>query len=93
MASPEKLTVTVSSKGRITVPKSIRDRLNWSAGARLVVEDTTDGVILKTAAVFALTRPEDVFASLGYGGVPKRLAEMNKGIAAEVKRRHGRNRY
>jgi hypothetical protein len=63
-------------------------------GARnaLVVEDTADGVLLKTAPVFAPTRPEDVFASLTYAGPPKTLEDMEAGIAAEARRRHAGDR-
>jgi hypothetical protein len=51
------------------------------------------GVLLKAAPLFALTRPEDVFGCLDQAGLARSLAEMDAGIAAEVKRRHARNRY
>jgi hypothetical protein len=57
------------------------------------VEDTKDGVLLRTAPVFAATRGEEVFASLPHQGPPKTLAAMAAGIAAEARRRHARNRY
>src|SRR5271156_6295381 len=57
MATVETLTTTVSTKGQIILPKAIRQRRNWAAGTRLVVEDTPDGVVLKAAPVFAPTRP------------------------------------
>jgi len=41
--------VTVSSKGRIVIPKKIRDRHGWKAGAELVVVDTPQGVLIRTA--------------------------------------------
>jgi AbrB family looped-hinge helix DNA binding protein len=93
MASAEILTTTVSTKGQVILPKAIRERRNWAPGTRLVVEDTIDGVLLKVAPVFALTRPEDVAGMLAYRGPPKTLEEMDAAITAEVKRRRARGRY
>jgi AbrB family looped-hinge helix DNA binding protein len=93
MASSEKLITTVSTKGQVILPKSIRDQRRWRPGTRLEVEDTAHGVLLKAAPIFAPTRPEDVFASLPSVGVAKSLEEMDAGILAEARRRHARNRY
>jgi AbrB family looped-hinge helix DNA binding protein len=92
MAAAEPLTTTVSTKGQVILPKAIRERRNWAAGTRLVVEDTPDGVLLKTAPVFPPTRPEDVAGLLAYRGRPKTLEEMDAAITAEIKRRHARGR-
>jgi AbrB family looped-hinge helix DNA binding protein len=93
MASAERATTTVSTKGQVILPKAIRERRRWRAGTRLVVEDTADGVLLKPAPLFAPTRPEDVAGMLAYTGRPKTLEEMDAAITAEVKRRHARGRY
>src|SRR5436309_3010030 len=53
MAAIETLTTTVSTKGQVILPKAVRERRNWGAGTRLVVEDTPEGVLLKAAPVFA----------------------------------------
>ena len=89
----ERITTIVSTKGQVILPKVIRQRRHWEPGTRLVVEDTADGVLLKTAPVFAPTRPEDVFASLAYAGPPKTLDDMEAGIAAEARRRHAGDRH
>jgi AbrB family looped-hinge helix DNA binding protein len=86
-------TTTVSTKGQVILPKAIRDQRHWTTGTELVVEDTPEGVLLRTKPAFAPTRPKDVFGSLPYKGPAKSIAEMNAGIAAEAKRRHARNRY
>ena len=91
MASAEKLTTTVSTKGQVILPKAIRQRRKWNAGTRLLVEDTRDGVLLKRAPAFAQTRPEQVFASLPYRGKPKTLEEMEAGVLAEARRRYARD--
>jgi AbrB family looped-hinge helix DNA binding protein len=87
-------TTTVSTKGQVILPKTIRDQLHWDPGTRLVVEQTADGVLLKPMrAVFAPTLPEDVFGSLVYKGERKSVEAMDAGIIAEAKRRHARGRY
>ena len=88
MPGSERLTTTVSTKGRIVLPKAVRAPLRWGAGTRLVVENTPDGVLLKSAPVFAETRPEEVFGRFARGGEPRSLAEMEAGVLAEAKRRH-----
>lgn len=93
MASPERATTTVSTKGQVILPKAIRERRKWRAGTRLIVEETADGVLLKPAPLFPQTRPEDVAGMLKYSGPPKTLEEMDAAIMAEVKRRHARGRY
>lgn len=91
MAGAKKLTTTVSTKGQVILPKSIRQRRAWDAGTRLVVEETPEGVLLKPAPAFAGTRPQDVFGSLPYRGEPKTLEEMEAGVLAEARRRHARD--
>ncbi len=49
MPGSERLTATVSTKGRIVLPKAVRAPRRWGAGTRLVVENTPDGVLLKSA--------------------------------------------
>ena len=93
MASAETPPTTVSSKGQVILPKAIRERRNWAPSTRLVLEDPTDGVLLKAVPVFAPTRSEDVAGMLAYRGRPKTLDEMEAAITAEVKRRHARGRY
>jgi AbrB family looped-hinge helix DNA binding protein len=93
MPPPAKLTTTLSTKGQVILPASIRRRRHWDAGTRLTVEETPDGVVLKSATLFPPTTPEQVFGSLRYQGEPKSLEEMQQGILAEVRRRHARGRY
>ena len=91
MANADKLTTTVSTKGQVILPKSIRQRREWDAGTRLLVEDTPEGVLLKPAPAFIETQPQDVFGSLPYRGEPKSLEEMEAGVLAEARRRHARD--
>jgi AbrB family looped-hinge helix DNA binding protein len=91
MAIAEKLMTTISTKGQVILPSAIRRRREWSAGTRLLVEETVEGVLLKPAPVFAETRPEEVFASLPRHGKPKTLEQMDAGVLAEARRRHARD--
>jgi len=77
----------MSKRGQVTLPKSIRERLRWGPGTRLIVEDTPEGVRLKPASLFAPTRPEEVAGMLKYSGPAKTLEEMDAAITAEVRRR------
>ena len=88
MPGSERLTTTVSTKGQVVLPKAVRTTLRWRAGTRLLVESTPDGVLLKSAPVFAETRPEEVFGRFARGSAPRSLAEMEAGVLAEAKRRH-----
>jgi AbrB family looped-hinge helix DNA binding protein len=90
MPRAERLTTRISTKGQIILPKAIRQRRQWDAGTRLVVEETAEGVLLKPASVFPRTRTQEVFGSLAFSGRPKTIEEMNAGILAEARRRHDR---
>ena len=81
-------TTTLSTKGQVVLPKPIRDALGWDAGARLAVERTSEGVLLKPVPGFPATDPEEVFGCLRFDGAPKSLAEMEAAVLTEAGRRH-----
>lgn len=91
MAQPDPLITTVSTKGQVILPKAVRQRRDWDAGTRLIVEETPEGVLLKRAPAFAPTRPENVFGMLPFAGKPKSLEDMEAGVLAEARRRHDRD--
>jgi AbrB family looped-hinge helix DNA binding protein len=88
MSRPSSLTTTLSTKGQIILPAAIRKARAWPPGTRLVVEDTTEGVLIKAAPLFPATKPADVFGSLPHKGPPLTLEEMDAAVAAEARRRH-----
>lgn len=88
MPNPERLTITLSTKGQVILPKAIRQAaLRWEAGMWLVVGNTPEGVLLKPLPAFAETRPEEVFGNLACDGAPRSLADMDAGVLAEAERR------
>ncbi|HEY1932323.1 MAG TPA: AbrB/MazE/SpoVT family DNA-binding domain-containing protein [Acetobacteraceae bacterium] len=93
MSDADTLITTLSTKGQVILPATIRKRRQWAPGTRLAVEETPDGVLLKPAPLFTRTTLEDVFGCLPYRGAAKSLDEMQAGIAAEARRRHARGRY
>lgn len=87
MAAKDSMTTVVSTKGQVILPKSLRDRRRWSAGTRLSVEETPEGVILKQQPHFAETAIEAVAGSLKRQGRAVTLQEMDDAVAREAKRR------
>ena len=86
-SAQERLTTVISTKGQVILPKAIRDKRHWPAGTRLTVEDTAEGILLKSAPVFPATSVEGVFGALAFKGKAKTIEEMDAALAAEAKRR------
>jgi AbrB family looped-hinge helix DNA binding protein len=91
MPSPDQLLTTVSTKGQVILPKSIRQRRNWDAGTRLVVEDMPEGILLRQAPAFAPTNSDQVFGLLATGRPAVSLDDMDAAILAEARARHDRD--
>ena len=81
----------LSSKGQVTLPKSVRESHHWMPGTEFVVEDTPDGVLLRPAKSFQPTRLEEVIGCTGYKGPTKTPQDMEEAIAKGVKARHTRS--
>ena len=86
-------TTRISSKGQVVLPKSLRDSRKWESGTELAVEAMEGGVFLRTLQPFPGTTMDRVFGCLKYKGKPRSVAEMDKAIAKETRRRRGRGRY
>jgi AbrB family looped-hinge helix DNA binding protein len=84
---PAPLTIRLSTKGQLVVPKEIRERHGWSAGSELVFEDLGDKVVLREAREVQETRLEDLIGCTGYRGPAKTLEEMEAGIARGARQR------
>ena len=85
-AQPHRWQATLGTKGRVTLPKPIRDRLLLSPGDRIDFIVQNDGdlrILAPTAPVTALK------GALPKPGAPVTLREMDKGVIAAVARRSG----
>lgn len=87
MGIHEKIGTVVSTKGQVILPKAIRDKRRWAAGTRLTIEETPDGVLLKSAPLFPETTIDEVFGSMRYDGPPLSLDDMDAAVMREAKRR------
>jgi AbrB family looped-hinge helix DNA binding protein len=92
MTLAKKATTTVSTKGQVILPKAIRDEKNWGPGARLTVESTRDGVLLRQAErPFAPTTFDEVRGCLSGRGKSLTQEEIDKALRAAAKRRYARD--
>lgn len=74
------VTATMTSKGQLTVPKAIRDRLGLEPGDKVeFVESDDNRVVLRKRRVVEL---EDLFGSLPTNGVSLTLEEIDEAIGA-----------
>ncbi len=87
MDRQQRITTVVSTKGQVILPKAIRNRREWTAGTRLTVEETPEGVLLKAAPAFARSEIDSVFGALRVAGRKLSLEEMDAVIAMEAKSR------
>lgn len=89
------ITTRLSSKGQLVLPKALRDKLKWTAGTELIVEDTPRGVVIRKAKPFPPTTLDQVAGSLAkyYTGPPKTIEEMDEGIMQVVRDRDAGSRY
>ncbi|MEI6643250.1 MAG: AbrB family transcriptional regulator [Novosphingobium sp.] len=87
MGVHDRLTTVISTKGQVILPKAIRDQRQWGAGTRLTVENTPDGVLLKSTPMFAATSVDALFGSMPHEGPALSIDDMNAAIATEAERR------
>ncbi len=80
----------MSSKGQIVVPRELRERRGWREGSELVLEETSQGVLLRLAQPERTLEISDLVGSAGYRGPRRSLADMEHGIVAEARRRGSR---
>jgi antitoxin PrlF len=70
---------TMTSKGQLTVPAEVRDRLGLHAGSRVSFVETGDGTYELRVERGSV---HDLKGLLRWDGPPKTVEEMNEGIAA-----------
>jgi len=77
-------TTTLSSKGQVIIPKTLRTALRWAPGTELEVHDTPEGVLLRPAAVVTkASLPEGLAAirrRVAYAGPTVSLEDMDSAV-------------
>jgi AbrB family looped-hinge helix DNA binding protein len=91
MNKPEKLTTVVSTKGQVILPAAIRKQRHWDPGTRLIVEQTSEGVLLRSEPLFPPTNIDEVAGMLKYDGPPISIEDMSKGVEEYFRGKHARD--
>lgn len=89
---PAIMTVTLSTKGQVIIPRELRDQLGWGVGTRLEVMSQAGGIVFRPARVFAESSVEDLLGLLKYSGPPKTLDDMNDAVAEGARQSASRDR-
>lgn len=78
--------VNVMANGRMNLPSAIRKRLGLSSGGAVLIEETEDGVVLRTVSQ-AVTRAQALSKRLTAGkegaSVADFLADRRREVSAE----------
>ena len=69
---------TLSTKGQIVVPKSMRDQKRWQAGTRLVLKDTPEGILITPEQAEKIYTVDDIIGILRHDGPPMTIEKMNE---------------
>jgi AbrB family looped-hinge helix DNA binding protein len=76
-------TVTLTSKGQLTIPRQLRDALGLAPGSRLQASIDAHGRLVLVPAKY---EPEDLFRDRPAVSRTMNLADMESAIAAAVGR-------
>ena len=77
-----KLTTSLSTKGQVVIPKSVRDALAWPDGMMLSIQAHPQGVLLSPAHhYFAPSDPETARGCMNYKGPALSLDEIDQKLA------------
>ena len=76
-------TVTLTSKGQLTIPRQLRDALGLAPGARLQASIDPQGRLVLVPAKY---EPEDLFRNRPEVRLTMSVEDMDRAIAAAVGR-------
>ena len=77
-------TITMTSKGQITLPAATRAKLKLVKGAQMDVEETADGKVILTPKPQKTGDIRRLRGILKYDGPPVSIEEMNAAIGRAV---------
>jgi AbrB family looped-hinge helix DNA binding protein len=77
------LTTTLSTKGQVVIPKTVRDALAWPDGITLAIEAHAQGVLLSVAKHhFEPTHAQAVRGCMNYKGPALSLDDIDMKLAS-----------
>lgn len=85
---PTMATATVTTKGQVTIPLEVRNKLGIKAGTRLDFVERTDGSFELFAATGSVTHVRGMFADAGKTAT---VEEMDDAIADAIVERYQRS--
>jgi AbrB family looped-hinge helix DNA binding protein len=85
-----KRRIRMSSKGQIVVPREVREKRGWGDGTVLELVDTPRGVLVRGASAAAEGSIDALVGCIPYRGPKHTVAEMNRAVLAEARRRGAR---
>ncbi len=80
-------TITMTSKGQITLPAATRAKLRLMKGTQMEVGETADGKIVLTPRNTRKGDLEKLYGFIKYDGPPVSIEDMDRGIAKAVAKR------
>ena len=78
-------TTTLSSKGQVVIPKSLRERRHWREGLELLIVETPEGLLLKPAHALVPTKLAEVAGILKAQVSPKTDEEIEAALTRSVR--------
>ena len=75
---------SITSKGQVTVPLEIRERLKLKPGDKVIYQDTQEGILLKPAK---RTMLDDLGFLRGRENAEKELTMIRKAVREEIAKR------
>jgi antitoxin PrlF len=84
-------TITMTSKGQITLPAATRAKLKLVKGAQMDVEETADGKVILTPKPQKIGDIRQLRGILKYDGPPVSIEDMNKAIEESAVARYLRS--
>lgn len=74
------VTIKLSSKGQLVIPKSIREELHWDEGIELTLVPVDNGLMLQTPNKAGKRNLADLQGMLHYEGPPISLQTLCKPV-------------
>ena len=73
-------TTTMSSKGQMVIPKSVRSDLEWAAGMEFQIERIDGGIVIRPKNPLPETTMDDIVGFLQNDGPTVTLEDMEAAI-------------